>query len=101
MSYGDHWSEPARCSRCGQEKGTHDDGECVGVQRSMGAAAKVMAPAKPNWEAIADRLYELSVFCRNPLTLDDWRWVNQSIQGLDEMVALEIWTKERQSKKEA
>ncbi len=32
MSYGDHWDEPARCSMCGQERGTHDDGECTAAQ---------------------------------------------------------------------
>src|SRR5260221_1997707 len=28
LSYGDPWSEPARCQRCGQDRSTHDDGYC-------------------------------------------------------------------------
>lgn len=31
--HGDHWDEPARCGRCGQERSTHDDGECETVTR--------------------------------------------------------------------
>lgn len=41
MALGDHWDEPARCRRCGQPYGTHDDGECEATRRSM------MFPAKP------------------------------------------------------
>jgi hypothetical protein len=40
MSLGDHWDEPARCSRCGQERSTHDDGLCEGIKRSMLSSAK-------------------------------------------------------------
>jgi hypothetical protein len=41
MSHGDHWDEPARCGRCGQERGTHDDGECSAVTRIYREPAKV------------------------------------------------------------
>lgn len=91
MSFGDHWDEPARCGRCGQERSTHDDGECQGVMRSMSQAAKLVPPAPIGQDEIADRLYTLSVKCRAPLTATDWEWVAQSLQGVQEMIALEIW----------
>lgn len=41
MGMGDHWSEPARCHICGQERSTHDDGLCQATKRS------IWLPAKP------------------------------------------------------
>lgn len=38
--YGDHWSEPARCHRCGQERSTHDDGFCEVTLRVFSMPAK-------------------------------------------------------------
>jgi len=40
MSYGDSWSEPAKCGKCGQERSTHDDAFCEGVLRSASVPAQ-------------------------------------------------------------
>lgn len=52
--YGDHWSEPARCGRCGQERSTHDDGYCSGVVRSCAqpAARRTESPVLTHDQAV-------------------------------------------------
>ena len=97
MAMGDHWDEPARCHKCGQERSTHDDGECAGVIRSMSQASIKFQPIQrpPNWQQIADRLYEVSIYCRKPMTVQEWKWVAETLVGLEDMVKLEIWILEQ------
>jgi hypothetical protein len=46
MFNGDHWSEPARCHRCGAERSTHDDGYCEAIVRVFSLPAKKRVTTK-------------------------------------------------------
>lgn len=86
-------SQPAgfenHCPRCGQNRSTHDDGECEAVVRSMSVAASKVH-REPAVE-IADTLEGIALIARMNTGRAAWEWVLEQIAGIEERVKLEIW----------
>lgn len=77
------------CYKCGQNRSTHDDGECEAVTKSMEYAALMVPVIRDPQVEIAKRLNSMAALAIKACTPEEWTHVLETLEGVVDQVVLE------------